>query len=424
MIKGKSLRILFLLQDIPFPISDGMRWKVFHLLQYLSPRHQCDVIAFSADAWPDLAALKRELPRVNWLSVVPTASGATRLIRAAMALLSGRPASLGRFQNPAFTRALRDTLARHQYDVVHYDIVNMAQHYVEGIPSVHSPNDATSLFYARMAANVKHRLIRLKLKIGASLLGRYERRNYSKFTKIHVVSNVDANYLRTTVPGADVAFIPFGVSPVKAHLEVNRMVGASRDNNFVLILGGANVPGVAAGIEEFILVAAPEIARRFPSVRFRIQGRGTEKLLHRIGIAASNIEASGWVDDLDDLIRSAAVVVLPDMAGTGIKTRALQALGCGATVVGTEVAFEGLREYVRSDEHCVIAESMASLANEVLLLLGDTQKRQSIGRAASRLAHDQLSWSKLGPQYEDLYRSAIGSHHLNVPEKSRVSQFH
>lgn len=394
-----------------------MRWKVFYLLQYLSERHQCDVIAFSADAQPDLVALKRELPKVNWLSVVPATSGYLRLIRAVLAVLSGQPASLGRFQNPAFTLSLREALASRQYDVVHYDIVNMVQHYVEGLPSVHSPNDATSLFYARMAANVKHWLTRLKLKIGASLLGRYERRNYSKFTKIHVVSSVDANYLQSTVVGADVAFIPFGVAPSQANQAVNPMTSAPIDSRLVLVLGGANVPGVAAGIEEFVRLAVPEIAQQFSAVKFRIQGRGTEKLLHSIGISAPNIEASGWVDDLDDLIRSAAVVVLPDKAGTGIKTRALQALGCGATVVGTTVAFEGLREYVRSGEHCVIAESIPSLANEVLLLLGDTEKRQSLGREASRLAHDQLSWSRLGPQYEDLYRSAIASHHFIAHEK-------
>lgn len=399
-----------------------MRWKVFYLLQYLSERHQCDVIAFSADAQPDLVALKRELPRVNWLSVVPATSGALRLIRAVLAVLSGRPASLGRFQNPTFTRSLRAALASRQYDVVHYDIVNMVQHYVEGLPSVHSPNDATSLFYTRMAANVKHWLTRLKLKVGASLLGRYERRNYSNFTKIHVVSSVDANYLQSTVVGADVAFIPFGVAPPQANWAVNPMTSAPIDSRLVLVLGGANVPGVAAGIEEFVRLAVPEIAQKFPAVKFRIQGRGTEKLLHCIGISAPNLEASGWVDDLDDLIRSAAVVVLPDKAGTGIKTRALQALGCGATVVGTAVAFEGLREYVRSGEHCVIAESIPSLANEVLLLLGDAEKRQSLGREASRLAHDQLSWSKLGPQYEELYRSAIESYQLNAHEES--SQFH
>lgn len=418
------MKILFLLQDIPFPVSDGMRWKVFYLLQYLSTRHECDVIAFSTEACPDLAGIKRELPKVRWLSVVPATSGALRLIRAVLAVLSGRPASLGRFQNPAFTRSLREALASRQYDVVHYDIVNMVQHYVEGLPSVHSPNDATSLFYARMAANVKHWLTRLKLKIGASLLGRYERRNYSMFTKIHVVSRVDANYLRSAVAGADVAFIPFGVAPPQANRTVNQMVGASRDSKLILVLGGANVPGVAEGIEEFIRIAVPEIARRHPGVKFRIQGRGTEKLVHRIGISTSNIEASGWVDDLDDLIRSAAVVVLPDKAGTGIKTRALQALGCGATVVGTAVAFEGLREYVRSGEHCMIAESIPSLANEILLLLGDAQQRQLIGREASKLAHDKLSWSKLGPQYEELYRSAIELHQLNAHEENRASQFH
>lgn len=411
--KLKPLKILFILQDIPFPISDGMRWKVFYLLQYLSERHQCDVIAFSPDSCPDIDRLKCELPRVNWLSVVRTRSGVSHFIRAAVAFLRLHPPSLGRFQSPVFNRVLREALKHQRYDVIHYDIVNMAQHYIEGLPSVHSPNDATSLYYARMAASEKCHLTRLRLKIGSFLLGRYEQHNYPKFSKIHVVSNVDADYLRTFVANADIVSLPFGGAPAEVPLLANQMEGTLQDNNLVLVLGGANVPGVAAGIEEFIRLAVPEISRRFPSVKFRFQGKGTKKLLRNIGVSMPNIEASVWVDDLDLLIRSAAVVVLPDKAGApGIKTRALQALGCGATVVGTSAAFDGLQEYVRSGKHCLITESIPSLANEILMLLEGALEKESLGHEAEKLVRDQLSWSRIGPKFEDLYRTAVISHDL------------
>jgi len=406
---NSQLKILFLLQDLPYPVSDGMRWKVFHLLRYLSSRHRCDVIAFSSDDKPDLTALRRELPAVNWLGAVPATTGFLRWVKAGIALLSGKPVSLARFQNPAFSQNLKAAVARCPYDVVHYDIVNMAQHLVVGIPSVHSPNDATSLFYMRMAANASSWLVRMRLMVGAALLRRYERCNYPKFTKIHVVSKIDADFLRLNVPAADVVFIPFGVAEVDAKPDISGVGTQVTDSNLVLVLGGANVPGVAAGIEEFIHAAIPVIARRYPSAKFRIQGRETDILLPRIGKLTANVTGSTWVDDLDALIRAAAVIVLPDKAGTGIKTRALDALSCGAAVVGTTVAFEGIREYVKNGQHCVIVDSMSSLANEVLALLEDPPRRHSLGAEASQLVRNELSWSRLGPEYEKLYRTAAES---------------
>lgn len=57
---------------------------------------------------------------------------------------------------------------------------------------------------------------------------------------------------------------------------------------------------------------------------------------------ANQVEISSWVEDFNALIDRASVVVLPDLAGTGIKTRALQSMARGKPIVGTYVAFEDL----------------------------------------------------------------------------------
>lgn len=408
-MQNKRLKILFLLQDVPFPISDGMRWKVFYLLKYLSARHQCDVIAF-ADRTPNMTTLQRELPAVNWLAIVPRDEGVTRTWNTSLQLLAGRPASLGRFHSGEYEKCLHEAVRTENYDVLHFDIVNMAQYWRSDVASVHSPNDATSLFYCRMAQSVDDWVMKLRLKLGAFLLRRFEQKAYPKFTKIHVVSNVDADYLRHNVPGADVVFIPFGVEGEKSlsKLTIAPEISSSRNAPLILVLGGANVPGVAAGIQEFIKSVLPQVATRFPKAEFRIQGRGTDRLLERLEVSEKiNVYASTWVDDLDALIQTATLVVLPDKAGTGIKTRALQALACGAAIVGTKVAFEGLQEYVQNGTHCMIANTPDELALQLNELLSDDTKRKAMGNAATTLVRTHLSWSHLGPQYEALYFHAV-----------------
>lgn len=407
MQSNKRLKILFLLQDVPFPISDGMRWKVFYLLKYLSRHHQCDVIAFT-DRPIDLGDLREALPAVNWLAIVPRVGNLARTMNATLQLFSGRPASLGRFQSPEYLRCLREAMRVERYDVLHFDIVNIAQYWRPDVASVHSPNDATSLFYSRMAQSADGLFTRLRLRLGAFLLRRYERRLYPDFTKIHVVSQVDADYLLKGIPDADLVFIPFGVDVEKPHFKVDRHQDNDGRKPVILVLGGANVPGVAVGIQEFVEQAIPLLAVKYPDAEFRIQGRGTDRLLERLRVPRNtNVYASTWVDDLDAVIQEATVVVLPDKAGTGIKTRALQALACGTPIVGTRVAFEGLQEYARSGVHCMIADNAHELASQLSELLTDTRKRRALGSAAAELARTQLSWSLLGPKYEAMYFDAL-----------------
>lgn len=415
MQNNKRLKILFLLQDVPFPISDGMRWKVFHLLKYLSARHQCDVIAF-ADGAMDITVLQRELPAVNWLAIIRRGDGVTRAWNTGWQLLAGRPASLGRFRSWEYARCLHEAVHAENYDVLHYDIVNMVQYWRSTVASVHSPNDATSLFYRRMAQSINGWPTKLRLKLGAFLLLRYERQVYPRLTKIHVVSKVDADYLRCHVPSADVVFIPFGVDGEKnQNTSSLPSESSAKKAPLILVLGGANVPGVAAGIQEFVESVLPQVAARFPQAEFRIQGRETDRLLKRMNVTATvNVHASTWVEDLDALIQAATLVVLPDKAGTGIKTRALQALACGAAIVGTRVAFEGLQDYVQSGTHCMIANTPDELALHLDELLSDNGKRKAIGDAASALVRTHLSWSHLGPQYETLYFDAVGKYRQSI----------
>jgi glycosyltransferase involved in cell wall biosynthesis len=401
------LKILFLLQDVPFPISDGMRWKTFHLLQYLSERHQCDVIAFTESAHPsDTEVLRSQLPNVNWLSVVPRRRGVARKVRAAFQILTGRPASLARYSSAAFSAALRSALGHQDYDVIHYDIINLAQYHVASIPSVHSPNDATSLFYQRMASTTHNFLMRFRLRIGTILIRNYEKNNYTKFSAVHVVSKPDASYLRHLVPNAHVVYIPFGVQSAQ-YLDSQPSSYDAASPLSVLVLGGANVPGVSTGIERFVKCCLPRLLETMPELLVRIQGRGNIDFVRRVcGTLDQRVVISDWVENLDELIRSATVVVLPDASGTGIKTRALQALACGAAIVGTSVAFEGIKDFVNSGQHCVIVDDDLGLIREVSTLLANQEQRQVMCSSATKLVCEQLSWDRLGPLYEDMYREA------------------
>lgn len=402
---NSRLRILFLLPDPPYPVTNGMRWKVFFLLKLLSKRHHCDVLCFVDDPKLSLDDCKTALPDVGFLKPLSVVAGWRRIIRAVAHVARGLPPSFARYGSKQHRNAFMTAVKAGQYDVIHYDIVNMAQFlsFAPLVPSVHSPNDATSLFYRRMALSERSFLLRTKLKVASALLRYYERANYARFSKIHVVSGVDADYLKSLVPQVDVVKIHFGVDDVDVRAQASE---ASNDAPLILVLGGSNVPGIAGGIREFLANGVPRIFNHFPEARIRFHGRDMEKFLAGMS-GADQVEISSWVEDFNALIDQASIVVLPDLAGTGLKTRALQSMARGKPVVGTDVAFEGFRDVVVDGEHCLIAHTIEEVTIMVEDLIGDKERCCAIGENAAGLITQEFSWSVLIEKYADLYGSAV-----------------
>lgn len=130
------------------------------------------------------------------------------------------------------------------------------------------------------------------------------------------------------------------------------------------------------------------------------------------GPIPGRVEISSWVDDFNAVLTQATAVVLPDKAGTGIKTRALQAMARGKPLVGTEVALEGIRDVVVNGEHCLIASDIEGVTTMLGQLIGDQERCRMIGASAIELVARGFL-VRLIDEYEDMYRSAVAKGRSN-----------
>lgn len=413
--------MLFLLPDFPYPPSTGGRLKVFNELLYLSNRHQCDVLCFGKVDEAQLNGLAAVLPRVGVLGVVSPRSGVRKWLGVLWHLVRLLPPSLTAFSKRDYARAVRDSLATGNYDVVHYDIINMAQYLSlgSGKPSVHSPNDATSLVYFRMAEHSGWSLAKIRLLLSAVLLRRFERKMYPLFTKVHVVSEPDAVYLKRLDPRIDVETIPISIDRVlltKANMPCKRNI-ISEHAPKIVCTGNLGNAAIAQGVEDFLRYAYPRILREVPNVRLVVLGQNASASLLRRYKGSANIEFCPWVDDYRDFISQADVVLAPDSEGaSGAKTRVVQAMVLGLTVVGSETAFEGIPAI--NGVHGMVYTSMAECSAMILTLLSNKELCERIGKKAHQLAIAKFSLSEVGPKYESLYLDAISRHHSVLHGKS------
>lgn len=131
---------------------------------------------------------------------------------------------------------------------------------------------------------------------------------------------------------------------------------------------------------------ATELRSVLPTeVTIVLAGAGTSELVAELG-TPEQVKAMGFVDDVDALIRRAELFLAPLAAGAGVKTKVLHALALGQRVVGTAVAFEG----IRNAPGCV-EERLEALSTTVRLLLEHPESE------AERVVRQdaQAAWAKV-----------------------------
>ena len=98
-------------------------------------------------------------------------------------------------------------------------------------------------------------------------------------------------------------------------------------------------PNVDA-VVHFVQEMWPGILAAHPESRFVIAGQRPVTAVKQL--ASDSISITGFIPDLQDIYKEAAVVVAPLRFGAGTQNKVLEAMAMGVPVVCTHIGFEGL----------------------------------------------------------------------------------
>lgn len=399
-----------MLPDFPFPASTGGRLKVFNILKHMSLDHQCDILCFGKIDKTQEIFFNLELPNVNILEVIPVSTGLKRYLLGAFNLIRLLPPSLATFFNYQYLNALKNALTNHTYDVIHYDIINMAQYaiYGERFASVHSPNDATSLVYFDVAKDLNWGPRKIHLLVSATLLKRFEKRCYYLFNKVHVVSLPDASYLLRLDSNIDTVVIPISTGQVDGKLIYNNRV---LNDVFVkrlriICTGSFENHAIADSVYAFVQLVWPRVKQLVPNVELVILGKNIPARMMLLFRSTPNLVVLTWVDDYSEFLSTADVVLIPDRVGPhGAKTRTLEAMSLKLAILGTQTAFAGM-PFI-DQQHGFLYKTLDECAEAMVSLLEDSTLRKRLAAGGHQLAVENFSLDIIGPRYELLYRDAF-----------------
>jgi glycosyltransferase involved in cell wall biosynthesis len=97
---------------------------------------------------------------------------------------------------------------------------------------------------------------------------------------------------------------------------------------------------------------------------------------------SSSVVVTGYVDDFDEIYRTASLFVAPLTLGAGIKFKVLDAMAYGLAVVATPIAAEGIVEEAGRDCFAAITTDPRQMADKVVFSLRHPDFRSAVGDRA------------------------------------------
>lgn len=115
-----------------------------------------------------------------------------------------------------------------------------------------------------------------------------------------------------------------------------------------------------------------------------------------------NVIITGTVPDVRPYIERAAVYILPMRAGTGFKTKTVEALSLGKAIVTTTAGTQGM--WNLGKDVLFIEDNPVKFAKNIVKLLQNDNMRVEIGRRARKLYDDAYAFYVVAPHTLATYR--------------------
>ncbi len=331
-------KVLVLLSRIPYPHTDGTRFKVYNnILGGLSELYDVELLIVTNDRLTKEAeeALSKVSNKFHYFYLPLT----VRIKNIFRAIFSSLP-----FQ----ARLYRSTKALHffvshlkHYDAVYVHTLRMAI-YADASKDTDKIlidfNDAISLNYieAKKKASLLWRVI---YSIELQRVRYYERALLLRYCYFCCVSPYDRSYLLENISGDLQKNIVFNIVP---HGISDDLIGLKKEHNEtitrLIFLGNLEYPPNTDAMRYFFNTVWRGIRTRYPHITLTVIGKGREIFNHAI----DGVTFLGFVEDHGSELAAHDVFISPLRFGAGIPSKILEAMGVGLPILGTTFSFRGI----------------------------------------------------------------------------------
>jgi glycosyltransferase involved in cell wall biosynthesis len=382
------LKLLFLCQVLPYPLDAGPKTRAYYVLRQLASTHEVTLACFSRPDDPE-GAVDHLRAFCRAIHTVPLRRPRWReLLALGQAFRRRLPFSIcrdGRAQMAALVAAVS---ARQAFSSVHIDQLSMAQYGLVAPVErrVLDAHNATWHLLRRLAEGESRRWLRPLLQREWQIMRRYEAAVCRRVDAVVAVSAEDRSRLIAAGAADSIDVVPIclepGPDPEPAR-EVARQAAPQ-----VAFIGGMHWPPNAAGIRWFVREVWPRVVAARPDARLAVIGRDPPSELRAMPL----VTVHGYVENPEQILARSIALVVPLLAGGGMRVKILEAWARGLPVVTTTIGREGLAG--RAGHELLVADAPALFAAAVIELLDRPERRAALTRSARRLLVDRYDWRR------------------------------
>jgi glycosyltransferase involved in cell wall biosynthesis len=301
-------------------------------------------------------------------------------------------------------RDLVDRLALEtDFDIAHADQMNMAQYAarVPGALKILDAHNALWLLYKRLWRTMESGPRKWLLGRDYRLLKRYEGRVCREFDAVLAVSGEDKIALEEAAGRS----LDATVVPIAIDVDEVKVVQRDAEPRHILHIGTMYWPPNVDAVTWFVQKIYPLIREQRPDAQFDVVGSRPPTELLTFNGTGQGINVTGYVEDPTPYQQRAAVMIVPLLAGGGMRVKILNALAEGIPVVSTTLGCEGIK--VTPGHDILVGDTPEAFAAQVLQVLGDPGLGRQLAANGRRLAQEMYDYRNACRPLEDVYARAV-----------------
>lgn len=401
------MNILFIANEIPSPPDNGVRIPLYNAMRLMSQaRHKVALAVLTAESVEVEERLNSITTKLcNGGSLLERIPGRHPLGLQLTAILRQRLLYVERYSSDVFRKRLTGLIREFHPDVIHFDLIPMVQYWnvtPAGVGRVASINDSYALTLENALRAGYFRGFEYVYKQWQYYHTRiYEKTVYAKFHEVHVMSEIDKEYLLRLNPNLRVSVIPNGAED--SLFDLSASTRSKSDIIFVATLAGTHLKG----LQRFLCRSWPIVRKHYPSITLYVVGKigpDARKLKEEYS-TFPEVRFKGYVPNLSDVYSICGIAIAPIDQNCGIVNKVIEAMAAGLAVVGFENTFAGIPQG-KAGVHFVRAMDYENMGHEIVKLLGDQTRCRAIKMAAQELAQSCYSWTSRGDLYGQMYSRA------------------
>jgi len=289
-------------------------------------------------------------------------------------------------------------------DVIQIEDPNMAQ-YIEVIPrgarvvKAITFHDVNFKKFARIAQLETKFKRKVRMKLHSLFLNRWEAQYAAKFDICLMMSEVDAQLIRSKNSALNTVVIPNGVDTKTLRYQPKEV----SPNGQIVYVGNMDYRPNIDAVTFFCCEVMPLLAQHIPDLHFFIVGINPRDEV--LNLQSEHVTVTGRVESVEPYYRQADVCVVPLRAGGGTRLKILESFALGCPVVSTTIGAEGLS--VVNGTHLLLADEADSFAKAVLAVFDDPLLRDRLVKAGRQLVEEQYDWEQIAGQLGDRYSMMV-----------------